>query len=142
MLLLLSCQVVSNSLQPRTATHQVPLSSNISPSLLKLMSIEWVMLSNYLILCHPLFLLPSICPSIRVFSNESALHNRWPKYWIFTDASALVLPMSIQDGFPLGLTGFILLSKVFSRVFSNTTIQKHQFFSAQPSLESNSHIHT
>ena len=84
MLLLLSCQVVSNSLQPRTATHQVPLSSNISPSLLKLMSIEWVMLSNYLILCCPLLLLASIFPSIKVFSNESALHIRWPKYWSFS----------------------------------------------------------
>ena len=125
-------------MNPWTAARQVPLSSIISQSLLKFMSIEWVMLSNYLILCHPLFLLPSICPSIRVFSNESALHNRWPKYWIFTDASTLVLPMSIQDGFPLGLTGFILLSKVFSRVFSNTTIQKHQFFGAQASFWSNS----
>ena len=84
MLFLLSCQVVSNSLQPRTATHQVPLSSNISPSLLKLMSIEWVMLSNYLILCCPLLLLASIFPSIKVFSNESALHIRWPKYWSFS----------------------------------------------------------
>ena len=65
------------------STHQVPLSSTISWSLLKLMSIEWLMLSNHLILCHPL-LLSSVFPSIRVFSNESALHSRWPKYWSFS----------------------------------------------------------
>ena len=63
---------------------QTPLSSTISQSLLKLRSIELVMPSNYLILCHPLLLLPSIFPSIRVFSNESTLHMRWPKYWSFS----------------------------------------------------------
>ena len=67
-----------------TAAHQVPLSSPVSWSLLKLMSNESVMLSNHLILCHPLLLLPSIFPSIRVFSNESALRIRWPKYWSFS----------------------------------------------------------
>ena len=66
-----------------TAAHQTSLSSAISWSLLKIMSIESVILSNHLILCHPL-LLPSVFPSIRVFSNESALHNRWPKYWSFS----------------------------------------------------------
>ena len=66
------------------AAHQAPLSSTISWSLLKLMSIESVMPSNHLILCHPLLLLPSIFPSIRVFSNESALHIRWPKDWSFS----------------------------------------------------------
>ena len=68
---------------PWTATHQVSLFSTISWSLLKLMSIESVMPSNHLILFHPLLLLPSILPSIRVFSNESVLHIRWPKYWNF-----------------------------------------------------------
>ena len=93
---------------------------------------------------HPLLppsLLPSIFPSIRVFSNESALHIRWPKYW--ASASASVLPMNIQDLFPLGLTDLIsLLSKELSRVFSSTTIWTHQFCGAQPSLWSSSHICT
>ena len=82
---------------------------------------------QHLILCCPL-LLPSIFPSIRVFSSESVLHIRWPKYWSFRTSS---LPMSIQGWFPLGLTGLISLQpKGLSRVFSNTTIQKHQFFGA------------
>ena len=104
----------------------------ISWSFLKLMYIESVMPSNHFILCLPLFL-PSIFPSIRAFSNELALHIRWPKYWNFSFKS--VLPMNIQDLFPLGLTGWISLqSKGLSRVFSNTTIPKHLFFSAQLSL--------
>ena len=89
--------------------------------------------SNHLILCHPYFFLPSVFPSIRVFSKESVLHIKWPKYWCFTLASAL--PKNIQDWFPLRWTGLISLqSKELSRVFSNTTVQKHQFFSAQLSL--------
>ena len=89
----------------------------------------------------PLLLLPSIFPSIRVFTNESALHIRWPKFW--SSASASVLPMSKQGGFPLGLIGLISLqSKGLSRIFSGTTIQKHQFFSTQPPSWSNSHIYT
>ena len=86
------------------------------------------MLSNHLILCHPLLLLPSIFPSIRVFSNESVLHIRWPKYW--SSVSASVLPMNIQGWFPLRLTSFIsLLWKLLSKVLSSTTIWKLQFFS-------------
>ena len=85
---------------------------------------------------HPLsspLLLPSIFPSIRVFSNESALHMRWPKYWNFSFTS--VLPVNTQDWFHLGRTGWISLqSKGLSRVFSNTRVQKHQFFGAQLSL--------
>ena len=69
---------------PQTAAHQTSLSITNSQSLLKLMSIESMMPSNHLILCHPLLLLPSIFPSIRVFSNESVLHIRWPKYWSFS----------------------------------------------------------
>ena len=69
---------------PWTAAHQASLSITNSWSLLKLMSIKWVMSSNHLILCHPLLLLPSIFPSIRVFSNESVLHIRWSKYWSFS----------------------------------------------------------
>ena len=76
-----SCSVMSDSLQPHGLKHTRPLCITNSWSLLKLMSIELVMPSNHLILCHPLLLLTSIFPSIRVFSNESVLHIRWPKYW-------------------------------------------------------------
>ena len=69
---------------PWTAARQAPLSSTISPNFLQFMSIESVMLSNHLILCHPLLLLPSIFPHIRVYSHESGLHIRWPKYWSFS----------------------------------------------------------
>ena len=99
-------------------------------SLPKLMSIELVMPSNHLILCHPLLLVPSIFPSIRVFSNESVVPNRWPKYWSFS-----ISPSNEYSG----LISFRI--DWFSRVFSNTAVQKHQFFSAQLSLLSNSQIH-
>ena len=123
---------------PWTTARQAFLSFITSRSLLKLLSIESVMPSNHLILCCPL-LLPSIFPSIRVFSNESTLHIRWPKYWSFRFS----LLMNIKDWFPLGLTGLISLqSKGLSRVFSNTTVQKHQICSFQASLWSNSHIYT
>ena len=123
------------------AARQASLSFTISRSLLKLMSVESVMPSNHLILCHPFLLLPSIFPSIRTFSNELALRIRWPKYWSFS--FSIVLPRHIQDWFLLGWTGWISLqSKGLSRVFSNITVQKYQFFSTQPSLWSNSHIHT
>ena len=118
---------------PWTAAHQASLSITNHWSLLKLMSIESVMPSNHLILCHPLLLPPSIFPSIRVFSSESALHSRWPKYWSF---SFSISPSNEYPGwFPLGWTGWISLqSKGLSRVFSNTTVQKHQFFGVQLSL--------
>ena len=142
---------------PWTAAHQAPLSMGFSrqeycccllrqvslsitnfQSLLKLMSIELVMPSNHLILCHPLLFPPSVYPSIRVFSNESALHIRWPKYWSFsfsiTPANEYSRPISFRRDW-LDLKGL-------SRIFSNTTIQKHQFFGAQLSSQSNSHIHT
>ena len=107
---------------PWTAARQASLSITNSRSSLKLMSIESVTPSNHLILSHPLLLPPSIFPSIRVFSNESALHIRWPEFGV--SASTSVLQMNIQDWFPLGWTGWISLqSKAFSRVFSNTTIQ-------------------
>ena len=126
---------------PWTATCQDSLSITNPRSLLKLRSINLVTPSNHLILSRPLLLPPSLFPSIRVFSNESVLCIRWPKYWSFTSAS--VLPMNIQDWFPLGWTSLITLqTKGLSRVFSNTTVQKHQFFCAQPSSWSNSHIHT
>ena len=121
---------------PWTAVLQASLSISNSQSLLKLMSIELVMSSNSLILCHLLLLLPSIFPSIRVFSNESAPRIRWPKYWSFSFSISLSNEYS-------GLTGWISLqSKGLSRVFSSTTVQKHPFFSARLSLWSTSHIHT
>ena len=79
-----SHSVASDSVTPWTAARQASLSITNSQSLHKLMSIESVMPSNHLILCHPLLLLPLIIPSIRVFSNESALRIRWPKYWSFS----------------------------------------------------------
>ena len=124
---------------PWTAARQASLFFTISQSLLKLMSIELVMPSSHLILCHPLLLPPSIFPSIRVFSNESVLHIRWPKYWSFSFS----ISTSFKWGwFPLRLTGLVSLqSKGLSRVFS--TVQKHQFFGTQlssptPGVYSNS----
>ena len=115
---------------PWTATCQASLSITSFQSLLKLMSIESVMPSNHLILCRPLLLRPSIFPSIRVYSNESVLHIRWPKYWSF---SFSISPSNEYSGLiSLGLTGLISLqSNGLSRVFSNTTVQRHQFFSAR-----------
>ena len=128
--LLSSVQSLSHGrlfMTPWTAACQAFLSIVNSQSLFKLMTIELVMPSNHLILCRPLLLLPSIFPSISVFSNESVLHIRWPKYWSFN--------MNIQDWFSLGLTALISLQfKGLSRVFSNTTVQKHHFFSIQSSL--------
>ena len=118
---------------PWTAACQASLSFIIPWSLLKLISIESAIASNPLILCRPLLLLPSIFPASRSF----------PVSWLFTSsgwgigdwASASVLPMNIQDWISLGLTGLIFLQcKGLSRVFSNTTAQKPQFFGVQPSL--------
>ena len=126
---------------PWIAAHQASLSIINSRSSLKFMSIKLVMPSSHLILCLPLFLLPPIPPRIRVFFNESTLSMRWPKYWSFSFAS--VLPKNTQGWSPSEWTGWISLqSKGLSRVFSNTTVQEHQFFGAQLSSQSNSHIHT
>ena len=133
---LLSCVWLFST--PWIAAHQASLSITNSQSLPNLMSIESVMPCSHLILCRPLFLLPPIPPSIRVFSNESTLHMRWPKYWSFSLAS--FLPKNTQDWAPSEWTRWISLqSKGLSRVFSNTTAQKHQFFGTQLSSESNSH---
>ena len=111
-----------------TAAHQASLSITNSPSLLKLISIKSVMPCNLLILFCPLLLLPSIFPSIRVFSNESVLHIRWPQYWSFS--FSISASNQYSGLIPLGLTGLISLqSKGLSRVFSTTTVQKNQFFS-------------
>ena len=105
---------------PWTAACQTSLSITVSQSFLKLMSIELEMPSNHLILCHPL-LLPSIFPSIRVFSKESFLHIRWPKYWSFSFSISLFNEYSELVSFRI--EGWIsLLSKGLSRVFSSTTV--------------------
>ena len=130
--------VVSSSLKPHGLQHARLLCPSPTPGVCS----NSCPLSRWCIQpSHPLppyLLLPSIFPRIRVFSNESALHIRWPKYWSF---SFSISP--VKDWLPLGLTGLIsLLSKGLSRVFSSITIQKHQFFNTQTSLWSNSHIHT
>ena len=130
----LSCSVMSVSLRPPwTATCQASLSIINSWSLLKLVSIESMMHSNNLILCHPLLLLPSIYPSIRVFSNESVFRIKWPKHWSF---SLSISPSNEYSGqISLGWTSWISMqSKGLSRVFSNNTVQKDQFFGVQLSL--------
>ena len=157
---------------PWTAARQASLSITNSWSLLKLMSIKSVTPSNRPILCGPLLFPPSIIPSIKVFSSESVLCIRWPKYWSFSfsitpsnEYSWLIsfrtdlLTCKSMDcstpGFPVHhqllelaqthihqVSDEIQLSKGLSRVFSNTTVQNHQFFNIQLSLWSNSHIHT
>ena len=129
--------VVAKSLQPHRLQHtSLPITK--SWSLLKLMSIESVMPSNPLIVCHPLLLLQSFPAS-----------GSFPMSWLFASggrsiaASASILPVNIQGWFPLGLIGLIsLLSKGLSRVFSGITIRKHKFFGAQPSLRFKFHICT
>ena len=113
-----------------TAACQASLSIINSWSLLKLMLIKLVMPYNHLTLCHPLLLLPSIFPSIRVFSSESVLCIRWPKYCSFN----FTISLSNECSGLISFTMISLQSKELSRVFSNTTVQKHQFFCAQLSL--------
>ena len=124
---------------PWIAACQASLSITNSQSSLRLTSIESVMPSSHLILCRPLLLLPPIPSSIRLFSNESTLRMRWPKYWSFS--FSIIPSKEKSQGWSLSeWTGWISLqSEGLSRVFSNTTVQKHQFFSAQPSSQSNSH---
>ena len=125
---------------PWIAGRQASLSLTISQSSLILMSIESVMPSSHLILGLPLLFLPPMPPSITVFSNESTLLMRWPKYWSF---SFSIIPSKETPGLIFKWTGWVSLqSKGLSRIFSNTTVQKHQFFSAQPSSQSNPYIHT
>ena len=124
-----------------TAARQGSLSITNSQSLLKLMSIELVMPSNHLILYYPLSSLLQSFPASGSFQMSQFFASGDQSTGV--SASASVLPMNIQDWFPWGWTCWISLqSKGLPRVFSNTTVQKHQFFSAQPSSQSNSHIHT
>ena len=117
------------------------LGFTISRSAPKLMSVELVMQSNHLILCLPLLLLPSIFPSIRILSNESVFHIRWPKYWNF---SFSISPSNEHPGlisFRMDWLDLLAVQGTLKSLF-NSTVQKHQFFGAQLSLWSNSHIHT
>ena len=130
--------VMFNPLRPHGLQHTgFPCST---PRTCSLMSIKSMKPSNHLILCRPL-LLPSTFPSIKVFSMSQFFSSDGQS--IGVSAWPSVLPMNIQDWFPLGLTGWISLqSKGLSRVFSNTTVRKHQFFATQFSYKSDSHIHT
>ena len=121
---------------PSIAARQASLSITNSRSSLRLTSIELVMPSSHLILGRPLLLLPPIPPSIRVFSNESTLHMRWPKYWSF---SFSISPFKEHPGLISLRMDWLDLLEVQGTLKS---LQKHQFFSTQPSSESNSHIHT
>ena len=134
-------QSCSTFATPWTASCQASLSFTIFQSLLKLMPIESLMPSSLLILCHPLLLLPSIFPSIRVFSNESVLCIRWPKYWSF---SFNISPSNEYSGLIFFRMDWLDLLEVQGtlRLFSNNIVQKHQFFGAQLSSQSNSYIHS
>ena len=118
---------MSDSATPWTTAHQASLLFTVSLGLFKLMPVESVMPSNHLIFCQPLFLLPSILPSIRLFSSELVLHIRWPSYWIL---SFSITPSNEYSGLiSFRIDWFNHLAvKELSRVFSNTTVEKHQFF--------------
>jgi len=118
---------------PWVVAHQASLSFTIFWSFLKLTSIELVILSNHLVLWCPFLLLPSIFPSIRVFANELALHIRWPKYWSFSFSISPFGEYSELISFRIGCFDLLAVQGLL-RVFSSTTIQKYQFFNAQPSL--------
>ena len=139
--LLFLLSFTSDSAIPWTAGCRASLSFTISQSLFKFMSIESMMPSKHPILCHPLLLLPSIFLNIRVFSVSQLFASGGQN--IGVSAWTSVLPMNTKDWFPLWWTGWISLQSTgLLRVFSNTTVQKHQFFGAQLSSQSNSHTHT
>ena len=128
-----SRSVVSDSLWPHESQHATPpcLSPALGVHPNSCASSQWC--HPAISSCRPLLLLPSITPIIRVFFNESTLCMRWPKYWSFS--LSISPPMNTQDWSPLEWTGWIsMLSEGLSRVFSNTTVQKLQFFGAQLSL--------
>ena len=124
-----------------TAACQAPLSFTISQSLLKFMSTELVMLSNHLILCHPLLLLPSIFSSVRVFSNELVLCIRWPKYWGFSFSISPSSKYSELISFRIHWFDLLAIQETLKSLLQHHSL-KASIFGAQPSLLSNSHIHT
>ena len=132
---------MSDSLRPHESQHARPPCPSPSPRVHRLTSIESVMSSNHLILCRPLLFLPPISPSIRVFSNESVLHIKWPKHWSFSFSTSLSNEHSGLISFRMDWFDLLAVQGL-SRVFSSTTIQKHQFLGSQPSLWSRSHIRT
>ena len=133
---------MSNSVTPWTDVHQASLFIINSWSLLKLMSFESVMPSNHLILCHALLLPPSIFPSIRVFSNESPLPIRWPKYWSFSFSISLSSEHSGLISFRMDWLDPLAVQGTLGSPLHQTTVQKHQSFSIQLSLYSNFYIQT
>ena len=136
-----SHSVVSDSLRPHEPQHARPPCPSPTPGVYSnSCPLRLVMPSNCLILCHPLLLLPSIFPSMRIFSNESALHIRWPKYWSF---SFNISPANEHSGLIAFMMDWLDLLAVQEtlKIFSNTIVQRHQYFGTQPSSPSNSHIH-
>ena len=139
---------MSDFLRPHEPQHARPPCPSPTPGVHpNSMSIELVMLSSHLILHCPLLLLPSIFPNIRVFSNEPALHIRWPTDWNFSFSISPSKEYSGLISFRMDWLNLLAVQGITSpspspRVFSSTTVQKHQFFSTQLSLQSNSHIHT
>ena len=126
---------------PWTAAHQVSLSVTNSQSFLKLMSINSVMPSNRLTLCHPLLLLSSIFPIIRVFSNKSVLCISWPKYWSFNFSISPTNEYSGLISFRIDRLDLLAVQGTLKSLLQHHS-SKHQFFGTQPSLWSNSHIQT
>ena len=137
-----SCSVMSDSLWPHEWQHARPPCPSPAPGVYSDSSpSSWWCQSSHLLLCHPLLIPPPIPPSIRVFSSESTLRTR-AKVLEF-QPQRQSFQWTPQDWSPLGWTGWIsLLSKGLSRVLSNITVQKHQFFSTQLSSQSNSYVHT
>ena len=132
---------MSDSETPRTTALQASLSFTSSWSLLKLMSIELVMLSNYLILCCPFLLLPSIFPSIRVFSNELALRIKWPKYWNFSFSISPFHGFSGLTSFRMDWFDLLEVQGTFKSFLQHHSL-KASIIWLQPSFWSSSHIHT
>ena len=131
-----SCSIVSDSLRPhgpQTTARQASLSITNSQSLFKLMSIELVLPSNHLILCHPLRLSPSVFPSIRVFSNESVLHIRWPKYWSFSFSISSFNEISGLISFRMDWIDLLGVQGTLESLLQHHS-SKHQFFGTQLSL--------
>ena len=138
-----SHSVMSDSLRPHELQHARPPCPSPTPGVYPNPSIESVMPSNHLILCCLLLLLLSIFPRSRVFSNESALHIRWPKYWSFSFSIIPSKEISGPISFRMDWLDLLAVQgSLLSRVFSNTTVEKHQLFGTKLSSQSNSHIHT
>ena len=127
---------MSYSLQPHGLQHAMLPYHSLSPSLLKLVSIESMMPSSHLFLCRPLLLLPSIFPSIRVFSNESALHIRWPNYWSFSFSISPFNEYSGLISFRIGWFDLLAVQGTLKSLFQHHSLKANCgfFFGAQPSI--------